>query len=366
LFSENLQSKEGGKFTVRYLGIDLHKTNFVVCFLNEDDSFHLETFPLSKNGIAKFVAQAEKTDTVAVEVTQNIYYFFDQIKDSVKKVVLVDTYRFSVIAKSKKKTDKADACALARFLKLGYLPEVPAPSKRIRQLRELLKARETLVGIRTKLKNMAHAALARNGKKVARSAFATHIARERLLETEDLAASDSLILQAAVRQVNELDREIEQLESQIIKQGKTLKGLKRLLGLHGMNLLSAISLLAEIGDIDLFETSKQLTSYAGLVTSTRQSNETTRHGHITKQGRKRLRTTAIRAVLSMVNRTTSPLMDFYQRKKKEKGSGKAICATARKLLTIMFVMLKKDLDYWYLEDRLYNQKLRQLNRALAV
>jgi hypothetical protein len=68
----------------------------------------------------------------------------------------------------------------------------------------------------------------------------------------------------------------------------------------------------------------------------------------------------------MVNRTTSPLMDFYQRKKKEKGSGKAICATARKLLTIVFVMLKKDLDYWYLEDRLYNQKLRQLNRALAL
>jgi transposase len=116
----------------------------------------------------------------------------------------------------------------------------------------------------------------------------------------------------------------------------------------------------------LFESSKQLTSYAGLATSTRQSNETIRHGHITKQGRKRLRTTAIRAVLSMVNRTSSPLMDFYQKKKKEKGSGKAICATARKLLTIVFVMLKKDLDYWYLEDRLYNQKLRQLNRALAV
>ncbi len=45
----------------------------------------------------------------------------------------------------------------------------------------------------------------------------------------------------------------------------------------------------------------------------------------------------------------------------EKGSGKAICATARKLLTIIFVMLKKELDYWYLEDRLYNRKLRQLN-----
>jgi transposase len=366
LVNKSLQSKEGGKLAVRYIGIDLHKTNFVVCFLNEDDTFHLETFPISKNGIAGFLAQTEKTDAVAVEVTQNIYYFFDQIKDCVNRIVLVDTYRFAVIAKSKKKTDKADACALARFLKLGYLPQVTVPSERTRQLRELLKARETLVSLRTKLKNMAHAALTRNGIKVARSAFATLIARERLLKIDDLAQTDLIILQTAVRQIAELDREIEVLEAEIIRRGKTLKGLKRLLQVHGMNLLSAISLLAEIGDIELFESSKQLTSYAGLVTSTRQSNETTRHGKITKQGRKRLRTTAIRAILSMVNRTTSPLMDFYQRKKKEKGSGKAIVAAARKLLTIIFVMLKKDVDYWYLEDRLYNQKLRQLNRAIAA
>ena len=153
------------------------------------------------------------------------------------------------------------------------------------------------------------------------------------------------------------------LEVEIVRVGKQLAGVKRLLQVHGMNLLSAISLLAEIGDIQLFETSKQLTAYAGLATSTRQSNETTRHGGITKRGRKRLRTVAINTVLSMVNRTQTPLMEFYQRKKREKGAGKAICATARKLLTIIFVMLKKELDYWYLEDRLYNRKLRLLNAA---
>jgi transposase len=348
---------------VRYIGVDLHKTNFVVCFLNENESFHLESFALSKSGISRFVSKLEKEDALAVEVTQNIYYFFDQIKAHVARVVLVDTYRFAVIAKSKKKTDKADAAALARFLKLGWLPEVPVPSERVRHLRHLLQARETLVSLRTKLKNMAHAALTRNGIADSRSAFASTLARERLLKRDDLAATDCIILQTAIRQIEELDKEVANLEAEIIQRGKTLAGIKRLLQLHGMNLLSAISLLAEIGDIHLFETSKQLTSYAGLVTSTRQSNDTTRYGKITKQGRKRLRTIAIRAVLSMVNRTSAPLMDFYQRKKREKGSGKAICATARKLLTIVFVMLKKDLDYWYLEDRLYNQKLRRLNAA---
>lgn len=346
---------------MRHIGVDLHKTNFVVCFLNEDDTSGLETFPLSKAGMARFTKGLKKDDAVAVEVTQNIYYFYDQIKASVGRIVLVDTYRFSVIAKSKKKTDKADASALARFLKLDHLPEVSVPSEKVRQLRHLLQARETLVGIRTKLKNLGHAALTRNGIALSRSAFASKVARERLHKRDDLSAADQVILTTALRQIDELDKEIEQLEAQIIRCGKTLAGVKRLLQLHGLSLLSAISLLAEIGDIQLFETSKQLAAYSGLATSVRQSNETTRQGHITKQGRKRLRTVAIRAVLSMVNRTNTPLMSFYQKKKREKGSGKAICATARKLLTIVFVMLKKELDYWYLEERLYNRKLRLLN-----
>lgn len=351
---------------MRHIGVDLHKTNFVVCFLNEDESYRLETFPLSRAGIGRFIEQLNKTDSVAVEVTQNIYYFYDQIKAFVSRVVLVDTYRFSVIAKSKKKTDKADALALARFLKLDHLPEVPVVTERVRQLRHLLQGRETLVGVRTKLKNLGHAALTRNGIALSRSAFASRVARERLQKRDDLSLADKVILEAALRQIDELDKEIQLLEDEIVRLGKTLKGIKRLLQLHGLNLLSAISLLAEIGSIELFETSKQLVAYSGLATSVRQSGETIRQGHITKQGRKRLRTVAIRAVLSMVNRTNTPLMDFYQRKKREKGSGKAICATARKLLTIIFVMLKKDLDYWYLEDRLYNQKLRQLNRALTA
>lgn len=349
---------------MRYIGVDLHKTNFVVCFFNEDDTSQIETFPLSKAGIKRFIEQLKKDDAVAVEVTQNIYYFYDQIKAAVSRVVLVDTYRFSVIAKSKKKTDKADALALARFLKLGHLPQVPVPSERIRQLRHLLQARETLVGMRTKCKNLGHAALTRNGIALSRSAFASRIAREKLVKRDDLSAADRVILETVIRQITELDAEVEKLEAEIVRLGKNLKGIRRLLGLHGMNLLSAISLLAEIGSIELFETSKQLVAYSGLATSVRQSNETTRQGHITKQGRKRLRTVAIRAVLSMVNKTTSPLMSFYQKKKREKGSGKAICATARKLLTIIFVMLKKELDYWYLEERLYNRKLRLLNAAI--
>jgi len=348
---------------MRHIGVDLHKTNFVACFLAADDTQHLETFPLTREGLARFKRRLRKGDEVAVEVTQNVYYFYDQIKAAVARVALVDTYRFAIIATSKKKTDKADARALARFLKLGHLPEVPVPSEQVRKLRHLLQARETLVGMATKLKNMGHAALTRNGVALPRSAFASAGSRRRLAGREDLAEADRAILDSALRQLAAVEAEVSRLEAEIIGAGKGLPGLRRLLQVHGLNLLSAIALLAEVGDIALFEQSKQLVAYAGLASSVRQSNETTRRGAITKQGRKRLRTIVIRAVLSMASRTRTPLMEFYQKKKREKGTGKAICAAARKLLTIIFVMLKKGLDYWYLEDRLYNRKLRALDAA---
>jgi transposase len=348
---------------MRHIGVDLHKTNFVACFLAADDTQGVETYPLTREGLALFKRRLRKSDELAVEATQNVYYFYDQVRAHVRRVAVVDTYRFGVVAKSKKKTDKADAAALARFLKLGWLPEVPVPSEQVRTLRQLLQARETLISMRTKLKNMAHAAFSRNGVALTRAAFASASSRRRLSGRDDLPASDRLVLQAALRQIEQLDSEVARLEAEVISLGKSLKGLRRLLQVHGLNLLSAISLLAEVGDIALFDNSKQLVSYAGLATSTKQSSETTRHGGITKRGRKRLRTVVIQAVLAMVNRTETPLMEFYRKKRREKGAGKAICATARKLLTVIFVILKKELDYWYLEDRLYNRKLRALSAA---
>jgi transposase len=348
---------------VRHIGVDLHKTNFVACFIEADETRRLETYPLTQDGLARFKRQLDSSDELAVEATQNVHYFYDQVKGHVARVAVVDAYRFGVVAKSKKKTDKADASALARFLKLGWLPEVQVPSERVRELRQLFQARETLVSMRTKLKNMAHAAFSRNGVALTRAAFASVASRARLMSRDDLPAADLLVLRAALRQIEQLDAEVKVLEGEIVERGKTLRGVRRLLQVHGLNLLSAIALLAEVGDIALFDTSKQLVAYAGLATSTRQSSETTRHGGITKRGRKRLRTVVIQAVLSMVNRTDTPLMEFYQKKKREKGAGKAICAAARKLLTIIFVLLKKELDYWYLEDRLYNRKLRALNAA---
>jgi hypothetical protein len=127
---------------MRHIGVALPKTNFVGCFLADDQTTRTQTYPLTKTGINRFLAQLEPEDEVAVEVTANIYYFYDQVKPHVSRVVLVDTYRFAVIARSKK-----------------------------------------------------------NGIALARAAFASRLSRARLARRDDLAPADALIMQAALRQI---------------------------------------------------------------------------------------------------------------------------------------------------------------------
>jgi transposase len=186
-----------------------------------------------------------------------------------------------------------------------------------------------------------------------------------LARLEGLPVADRVILDVVLRQLDPVDREIDEIERAIVRLGKSLPGLGRLLQVRGLGLVGAIGVLSEIGDITRFTNAKQLVSYAGLATAVRQSGDTDHHGHITKQGRKLLRGFMVEAVLSMLRNPaeTNTLADFYQRKKREKGAGKAIVATARKLLSVIYVMLTKEVDYWFLEERLYQKKLKQLAAA---
>lgn len=228
---------------MRHIGVDLYKTNFIACFIEADDMHRLETYPLTGDGLARFKQQLDASDELAVDATQNVHYFYDHVKAHVSRVAVADTHRFGMVAKSKKKTDKADARALARFLKLGWLPEVAVSSEQARTLRQLLQAKETLCSMRTKLKNMGHAAFSRNGVANTRAAFATAPARARLSARAELPDADRLVLDIALRQVEQLDAEVKAVEEEVVRRGKSLRGVSRLLQVHGLNLLSAISLL---------------------------------------------------------------------------------------------------------------------------
>jgi len=106
---------------MRSIGVDLHKTMFVVCWL-EGQEKEFERYELQE--IDRFKSRLRKTDRVALEATGNARYFVEQIRASVSEVKVANPRQFRVISHSVKKTDREDAEMLAVFLAKDMLPEV--------------------------------------------------------------------------------------------------------------------------------------------------------------------------------------------------------------------------------------------------
>jgi len=99
--------------SMREIGVDLHKTNFQVCYHNSGDVDY-SRYELSK--LEKFKARLQLTDQLAVKSTGNSRWFVEQIRNCVQEVVVVNPKQFKVVSESSKKTDKADAELLAFYL----------------------------------------------------------------------------------------------------------------------------------------------------------------------------------------------------------------------------------------------------------
>jgi len=112
----------------------------------------------------------------------------------------------------------------------------------------------------------------------------------------------------------------------------------------GIGYFSALLIYAEIGDIKRFPNSKKLCSYAGLVPSIRQSGNKVITGKITKEGNKLLRWVLVQCAFVAI-RNDERFRNFYERLKQRKGSQKAIVATARKLLTVVYAVLRDRKPY---------------------
>ena len=104
----------------------------------------------------------------------------------------------------------------------------PIPAGPIRQLSTLLEARDGLVELRPKVKNMGHAALMRNGMTKGCAALASARSRQPLLTLPGLPAVEQRLLLTGVRQIEVLDQGIATLQATIVTRGKTLPGVERL------------------------------------------------------------------------------------------------------------------------------------------
>ncbi len=325
---------------MRNIGVDLHKNNFQVCYLEAE---RRQFSQYSIHGLEEFKKSLKKDDRLAVESTGNTRYFMNQIKGCVERIVVVNPRQFKVISNSVKKTDKQDAEQLALFLSKDMLPEVRMKDEKRSQLKSLANTRDKLVKLRTALKNKVHNILNAHGIVTSREAFTSNKSLDGLKSyaVNELAR---LEIEVIVSQIRSLNDGIKKLYKQIEDAGKGLYGFENITSIKGIGKKSGTILLSIIGDINDFADSGKLASFFGVVPRVSNSNETIHQGRITKQGSKLGRTTLVQCTLIAI-RYSDYLRSFYERLKSKKGSGKAIIATSRKLLDIIYMTLKEKLIF---------------------
>ena len=143
-----------------------------------------------------------------------------------------------------------------------------------------------------------------------------------------------------------LTASIAELDVEIERAAQGLDGYDSLVSIKGIGPRSAAVFLSGIGKVDDFESADKLAAYLGIVPRVSQSNETDNRGRITKQGNKLMRSTLVQCTLIAI-RYSGYLNGYYRRIKDRRGTGKAIIATARKFLAIIFNTLK---NKWVFED----------------
>lgn len=196
------------------------------------------------------------------------------------------------------KMDRRDALSLASYLRSGELTPVTVPDERDEAIRDLSRAREDAVRARLKARQQLKSMLLRHGKPYTgktswgptHELFLARIAFDHPAQQIAWAEYRSAVLEA--------DQRVERITAALREQvgeWRFSPVVQALMCFKGIDLVSAVTLVSELGDLHRFEHPKQLMAYLGLVPSEFSSGQTRSQGGITKTGNAHVRRALIEA-----------------------------------------------------------------------
>lgn len=284
------------------IGIDLHKAFFQACSVTpHGDRLWEGRFPRTPMGMAALTARCTPASAVAVEASTPTWHFADAVVGRVGDLRIVDPLKTKLKAGYAAKTDRLDARRLADALRRDSVVGIYYPPLAIRELRELCRHRRAIVQCRTAVINRLRAVLLRQGisdaRRLATTADDAWLERFALPPRAAASVGGWRDLLATLRaQTHQLTAEV----TAIATHDPIATALQRL---PGIGPVLAVTIRAEVGDIQRFATAGQLASYAGLVPRVDASAGRYRSGRITRRGSPWLRWAFVEAAVHGTRRT---------------------------------------------------------------
>jgi transposase len=319
------------------LGIDIHKRYAQVAVM--DDSGEIVEEIRVENANLDNLAQRYAGADAAIEATSNYYHIYDTLSEHLD-VTVAHPGKLKLIANSDKKTDRVDARELARMSRLNSVPESYVPTDELREARALVRGRQTLVEDRSKYATKIHGLLSDHG--ITEDVKPLSVEGREFLEELSLPVPWDRLLESYLAVIDTLTEENETLEQRIEERAESLEETQLLMTIPGVSHYTALTVYAELGEIDRFDGDKEVVSFAGLNPVIRESGDSRFEGGISKKGSGRLRWLLVQSAYVAVHRCDDKYLSrFYNRLAQEKPAKVAIVATARKMLVSMYYMLDR-------------------------
>lgn len=274
-----------------FVGLDVHKdsTAIAVCEPGRAASRFVGSVGPDLQQVLKVLQRYGDTARVSV------VYEAGPTGYGLQRALAERGYRCEIIAPSliprrageRIKTDRRDCARLAELSRAGELKAIWVPDAAHEAIRNLWRAREDAVGARLKARQQLKAFLLRAGRRYEGKTAWTKM-HERWIEAQHFdGRADQITLteyQLAVRAAGERVQRLTAALEQATVDWRFGPAVVALRALRGIDTVSAIGLVCEIGDISRFATARQLMGYLGLVPSEHSSGGTVRRGSITKTG----------------------------------------------------------------------------------
>ena len=200
------------------------------------------------------------------------------------------------------KTDRRDALKLARLHRSGELTGVWVPDEEQEAMRDLTRARENMKAIELKARQRLGAFLLRHGRVYREGKSRWTQQHFRWLEEQKFEQPvQQMVFQEYVDTVTEARRRVASLEGQMreaLERWSLRPVVEGVMALRGVDVVTAMTVLAELGDLTRFDSPRELMSFVGLVPSEHSSGGHRRQGGITKTGNGHVRRVLVEAAWS--------------------------------------------------------------------
>jgi transposase len=324
------------------MGLDQHRAQITAEWIDTDSGElgRARVSPAHCDDVRKFFKRfAGQPLEVALEATTGWRFVVEELHAIGAAAHLAEPAETAARRGNKKraKTDRADARHLRELLMIGRLPESWIPPEHLLDLRARVRLRHTLVDQRGEWQQRIQAVLYHHG----------FPQRNGLLTGENRAWLEGLPLPASAREqvtvalemIDALDSQSAPITRELRLYARRQPGCRALMRHYGIGELTAVTILAELGDARRFSSSRHAVRYAGLDITVHQSDQRRAAGHLSRQGPPALRWALFEAAQA-ARRPGSPDRNYYDQAAERLGGNRACLALARKLLKRSFHTLR--------------------------